>query len=48
MNQFQLKKNLRLVRGMVEEHGGTIEVKSNLEEGTTFIVKLPMDARPFF
>jgi len=38
---------LAVVRGMVEAHGGTVEVKSNLGEGTIFTVELPMDARPF-
>jgi len=36
---------LAVVRGLVEAEGGTVEVKSNLEEGTTFTVSLPMDAR---
>lgn len=32
---------LCLVKSLVKMHGGTIEVKSNLGEGTEFIVKLP-------
>ena len=32
---------LCLVKSLVEMHGGTIKVKSNLGEGTQFIVKLP-------
>ena len=38
---------LTLVRGMTEAHGGTAEVKSSPVEGTTFIIQLPLDARPF-
>ena len=26
---------------IIEEHGGSIEVESQLGEGTTFIIKLP-------
>jgi len=36
---------LTLVRGIAEAHGGTAEVSSTLEHGTTFKVKLPRDAR---
>lgn len=32
---------LSIVHAIVEKHGGTIEVKSSLGTGTTFIVKLP-------
>ena len=38
---------LTVVREMIAAHGGTVEIKSNLGEGTTFTVNLPMDARPF-
>lgn len=36
---------LTLVRGCVEAHGGTIEVVSNAEAGTTFSILLPLDSR---
>jgi PAS domain S-box-containing protein len=36
---------LTLVRGVTEAHGGRISVKSNPEEGTTFTMTLPRDAR---
>ncbi len=29
--------------GIIERHNGTIEVKSKLNEGTTFIIKLPLE-----
>jgi signal transduction histidine kinase len=38
---------LTLVRGCVEAHGGTVGVESSLEDGTTFTVRLPLDARPY-
>jgi len=34
---------LTISRGIVEQHGGSIEVKSEIDTGTTFIVKLPLD-----
>jgi len=37
---------LALSRMLVEKHGGTIEVQSELAKGTTFTVKLPMVAAP--
>jgi len=33
---------LSIVHGIVEKHGGVIQVESRLGEGTTFIVKLPV------
>jgi PAS domain S-box-containing protein len=36
---------LALVKGVVEAHHGSIEVRSTEKEGTTFTVNLPMDAR---
>lgn len=38
---------LTLVRGIVEVHGGTIRVESEVGKGTTFVVELPLDSRPF-
>ncbi len=38
---------LTLVRGVVEAHGGSVNVKSNELEGTSFTVILPKDSRPF-
>lgn len=38
---------LTLVRGVAEAHGGSVKVVSNESEGTSFIVELPRDARPF-
>ncbi len=35
---------LSIVQGIVENHGGTISVKSELDKGTTFTVRLPMVA----
>ena len=32
---------LAIVRGFVEAHGGTIQVKSQPEQGTTFVFTLP-------
>jgi signal transduction histidine kinase len=38
---------LTLVKGVAEAHGGNIKVKSNEIEGTSFIVTIPRDSRPF-
>lgn len=38
---------LTLVRGCAEAHGGTIHVQSDAATGTTFLLRLPSDARPF-
>jgi signal transduction histidine kinase len=37
---------LPLVRACAEAHGGTVEVESTPESGTTFTMTLPLDARP--
>jgi len=36
---------LSIVSGIVERHGGTITVKSNVGEGTVFTVSLPMERK---
>jgi two-component system, cell cycle sensor histidine kinase and response regulator CckA len=36
---------LSIVRGIVEQHGGKVEVESTLGEGTTFVVSLPATTR---
>lgn len=36
---------LSLVQGLARAHGGSISLTSNQKEGTTFIVRLPIDAR---
>jgi signal transduction histidine kinase len=36
---------LAICKKIVEEHGGTISVKSKIGEGTTFTIKLPKEAR---
>jgi signal transduction histidine kinase len=38
---------LTLVRGCAEAHGGTVELASTPETGTTFTMRLPLDAGPF-
>jgi hypothetical protein len=38
---------LTLVKGMVEAHGGSITIDSAQGRGTTFVIELPLDARPF-
>jgi signal transduction histidine kinase len=37
---------LVLVRGIVESHRGTVQVESHPIEGTTFLIEMPIDARP--
>ena len=39
---------LTLVKGVIEAMGGTVEVTSSPQEGTNFIVTLPMDSREFY
>lgn len=36
---------LTLVKGLAEAHGGRVDVKSCIHDGTTFTVQLPMDSR---
>jgi signal transduction histidine kinase len=36
---------LTLVRGCAAAHGGTLELASTAERGTTFTLRLPLDAR---
>jgi signal transduction histidine kinase len=38
---------LALLRGCVDAHGGSLELTSTDEAGTTFTMRLPLDARPF-
>jgi signal transduction histidine kinase len=38
---------LPFVRSVVESHGGSIDVDSAPERGTTFSINMPLDARPF-
>jgi len=38
---------LALVRGVAEAHGGSVAVDSLSERGTTFVIDMPVDARPF-
>jgi signal transduction histidine kinase len=38
---------LQFVKGVAEAHGGTAAVDSSREAGTTFIVDIPVDCRPF-
>jgi signal transduction histidine kinase len=38
---------LPYVRGVAESHGGSIVVDSAAERGTTFVIDIPVDARPF-
>lgn len=38
---------LTLVRGVVEAHGGAIKVSSSEKDGTSFLITIPQDSRPF-
>ncbi|HKO30983.1 MAG TPA: ATP-binding protein, partial [Nitrospiraceae bacterium] len=37
---------LTVVKGIIEEHGGTINVESIVDKGTTFWIRLPLDKTP--
>jgi signal transduction histidine kinase len=38
---------LPYVRAVAESHGGSIGVDSSLERGTTFVIDIPVDGRPY-
>lgn len=38
---------LSLVQGCAEAHGGEVVVRSDSDRGTTFVLRIPWDARPF-
>ncbi|HSI42852.1 MAG TPA: HAMP domain-containing sensor histidine kinase [Methylotenera sp.] len=38
---------LSFVRGVAESHGGSVGVESTIERGTTFLIDVPVDGRPF-
>lgn len=38
---------LTFIRAVAESHGGSVTVDSSLERGTTFLIDIPIDARPF-
>ena len=38
---------LPYVRRVAEAHGGSVMMSSSLEEGTAFVIDIPLDARPF-
>lgn len=38
---------LPYVRRVAEAHGGSVVMSSSIEDGTTFVIDLPADARPF-
>jgi signal transduction histidine kinase len=38
---------LPYVRSVAESHGGSVGVDSSAERGTTFVIDIPLDARPF-
>jgi signal transduction histidine kinase len=37
---------LYISKEIITAHGGTIDVRSSFEEGTTFIIRLPNGAKP--
>jgi signal transduction histidine kinase len=38
---------LPYVRAVAESHGGSVAIDSTTERGTTFVIDIPVDARPF-
>lgn len=38
---------LPFVKRVAESHGGSVAVESSLENGTTFIIEIPIDCRPY-
>jgi PAS domain S-box-containing protein len=38
---------LTLVLGCAEAHGGRVSVESSVASGTTFVIELPLDSRPY-
>ena len=35
---------LAITHGIIEQHGGTIEVESKMGQGTSFIIRLPLNS----
>jgi signal transduction histidine kinase len=38
---------LPFVRAVAESHGGSVAIDSTVERGTTFLIDIPVDSRPF-
>jgi signal transduction histidine kinase len=43
---FGVGLGLSITKDIIEKHRGSIGVKSNLGEGTTFIIRIPLEAEP--
>jgi two-component system sensor histidine kinase KdpD len=39
---------LSIVKGFVELHGGSVQAENRLEKGTQFLIRLPVEYKPFF